>query len=64
MRQFYEVYRDDEIVSPLMSQRWTKRELERQFEASLFARTVSSPPAPQMSSRLLPATTKLSAQSL
>jgi predicted nuclease of restriction endonuclease-like (RecB) superfamily len=73
MRQFYETYRDDEIVSPLVSQlpwthhliilsqikrseerefyvrmaiaeRWTKRELERQFQASLFARTVLNPP--------------------
>jgi predicted nuclease of restriction endonuclease-like (RecB) superfamily len=73
MRQFFETYRDDEIVSPLVSQlpwthhliilsqtkrpeerefyvrmaiaeRWTKRELERQFQTGLFARTVLNPP--------------------
>jgi predicted nuclease of restriction endonuclease-like (RecB) superfamily len=73
MRKFFETYRHDEKVSPLVRQlpwthnliilsqskrpeerefylrmaiaeRWTKRELERQFQASLFARTVLSPP--------------------
>jgi predicted nuclease of restriction endonuclease-like (RecB) superfamily len=73
MKQFYEVYRDSAIVSPLVRQlpwthnliilgqskrpeerefylrmavreRWTKRELERQFKAALFERVVLSPP--------------------
>ena len=72
MRQFYEAYRDDEKVSPLVrqlpwthnliilnqskrpeerefylrlaiSEQWSKRELERQFIAALFERTVLSP---------------------
>src|SRR5580704_12063019 len=73
MRQFYEAYREDPIVSPLVTQlpwshhliilgqskrpeerefylrlaireRWSKRELERQFKAALFERAVLSPP--------------------
>lgn len=69
MRQFYDAYKDDEKVSPLVTQlpwthnliilgqskrpeerefylrmaireKWSKRELERQFNASLFARNV------------------------
>ena len=73
MRQFYSTYRDDEKVSPLVTQlawthnllimsqsktpeerefylrmaireRWSKRELERQFRGALFERTVLSPP--------------------
>lgn len=73
MRQFYEAYQNDQIVSPLVSQlpwthhliilgqskraeerefyvrlaireRWSKRELERQFKAALFERVVLSPP--------------------
>ena len=73
MRQFYEAYREDSIVSPLVTQlpwshhliilgqskrpeerefylrlaireRWSKRELERQFKAALFERAVLSPP--------------------
>jgi predicted nuclease of restriction endonuclease-like (RecB) superfamily len=73
MRRFYEVYADDVIVSPLVTQspwshhliilgqskrrqerefyvriaieeKWTKRELERQFKAALFERVVLSPP--------------------
>ena len=73
MRQFYETYRDDEKVSPLVRQlpwthnliifsqsktpeerefylkmaireRWSKRELERQFKGALFERTVLNPP--------------------
>ncbi len=73
MRQFYEAYREEQIVSPLVRQlpwshhlvilgqskrpeerefyvrlaikeRWSKRELERQFKAALFERTVLSPP--------------------
>ncbi len=72
MRQFYEAYQGDAIVSPLVRQlpwthnliilnqskreeerefylrqaikeKWSKRELERQFDAALFARTVLSP---------------------
>ena len=72
MRQFYEAYQGDEIVSPLVRQlpwthnliilsqskhpgerefylrtavqeKWSKRELERQFEAALFERTVLQP---------------------
>lgn len=72
MRQFYEAYRDDEIVSALLRQlpwthhliilsqsrrdeerdfylrtaireKWSKRELERQFKAALFERAVLSP---------------------
>ncbi|MEN0106820.1 MAG: PDDEXK nuclease domain-containing protein [Pseudomonas sp.] len=72
MRQFYEVYRDDEKVSPLVRQlpwthniiilsqskrpeerefylrmaiqeQWSKRELERQFKAALFERSVTQP---------------------
>ena len=73
MRQFYETYKDDAIVSPLVRQlpwshhliilgqskrreerefylrlaiqeRWSKRELERQFNTALFERAVLSPP--------------------
>jgi predicted nuclease of restriction endonuclease-like (RecB) superfamily len=73
MRQFYETYHDNEIVSPLVRQlpwthnmvilnqskrpeerefylrlaaqeKWSKRELERQFRAALFERNVLSPP--------------------
>jgi predicted nuclease of restriction endonuclease-like (RecB) superfamily len=73
MKQFYEAYREDSIVSPLVAQlpwshhliilgqskrpeerefyvrlaireRWSKRELERQFKTSLFERAVLSPP--------------------
>ena len=73
MRQFYEAYVNDVIVSPLVAQlpwshhliilgqskrleerqfytklaiqeRWSKRELERQFKAALFERTVLNPP--------------------
>lgn len=73
MRQFYETYRDNPIVSPLVTQlpwthnliilsrskypeerelyltmavkeRWSKRELERQFDSALFERVVLSPP--------------------
>ncbi|MSN25109.1 MAG: DUF1016 family protein [Geobacter sp.] len=73
MRQFYETYRLDEKVSPLVGQlswshnliilsqskhpeerefylrlaiqeKWSKRELERQFKAALFERTVLHPP--------------------
>jgi predicted nuclease of restriction endonuclease-like (RecB) superfamily len=73
MRQFYEAYRDHEIVSPLVRQlpwthnliilsqskrpeerefylhlaareKWSSRELERQFRAALFERTVLDPP--------------------
>ncbi|MGD9869870.1 MAG: YhcG family protein [Thauera sp.] len=72
MRQFYEAYRDDEIVSALLTQlpwthhliilsqsrrdeerdfylrtaireKWSKRDLERQFKAALFERAVLSP---------------------
>lgn len=72
MRQFYEAYRDDEIVSALLRQlpwthnliilsqskrsderlfylrmaiqeKWSSRELERQFKAALFERAVLSP---------------------
>ncbi|MHB8787465.1 MAG: PDDEXK nuclease domain-containing protein [Thauera sp.] len=72
MRQFYEAYRDDEVVSALLRQlpwthhliilsqsrrdeerdfylrtaireKWSKRELERQFKAALFERAVLSP---------------------
>lgn len=72
MRQFYEMYRDDEKVSPLVRQlpwthnliifsqskrpeerefylrmavqeKWSKRELERQFKAALFERSVLNP---------------------
>ncbi|MDF3881855.1 PDDEXK nuclease domain-containing protein [Cupriavidus basilensis] len=72
MRQFYEAYEDNEIVSTLVSQlpwthhliilsqskrreerefyvrlaiqeQWSKRELERQFKAALFERTVLNP---------------------
>ncbi|MGE8188444.1 PDDEXK nuclease domain-containing protein [Pseudomonas sp. NPDC086278] len=72
MRQFYEIYRGDEKVSPLVRQipwthnlvifsqsklpeerefylrmavqeRWSKRELERQFKAALFERSVTKP---------------------
>lgn len=72
MRQFYDSYRNDEKVSPLVRQlpwthnliilgqskrpeerefylrlaireKWSKRELERQFKAALFERTVLSP---------------------
>ncbi len=73
MRQFYEAYASDPIVSPLVTQlpwshhliilgqskrpeerefyvrmaireKWSKRELERQFKAALFERAVLSPP--------------------
>ena len=73
MRQFYEAYRNDNIVSPLVAQlpwshhliilgqskrqeerefyvrlaireRWSRRELERQFKSALFERAVLSPP--------------------
>ena len=73
MRQFYEAYRNDAMVSPLVAQlpwshhliilgqskrpeerefyvrlaireRWSKRELERQFKSALFERVVLSPP--------------------
>ena len=72
MRQFYETYRGDEKVSPLVRQiswthnlvifslgklpeerefylrmavkeKWSKRELERQFKAALFERSVTLP---------------------
>jgi predicted nuclease of restriction endonuclease-like (RecB) superfamily len=72
MRQFYEAYREDPIVSPLVTQlpwshhliilgqskrpeerefylriaireKWSRRELERQFNASRFERAVLSP---------------------
>lgn len=72
MRQFYETYQDDQIVSPLVRQlpwthnliilsqskhaeerefylrmaikeKWSKRELERQFNTALFARMVLNP---------------------
>lgn len=72
MRQFYETYRDDVKVSPLVRQlpwthnmivlsqskhpeerefylrmavqeKWSKRELERQFKAALFERSVTQP---------------------
>ena len=72
MRQFYETYQDDQIVSPLVRQlpwthnliilsqskhaeerefylrmaikeRWSKRELERQFNTALFARMFLNP---------------------
>ena len=73
MRQFYEAYRGNEIVSPLLRQlpwthhmiilsqskmeeerefyirlamheKWSSRELERQFRLGRFARTVLNPP--------------------
>jgi len=73
MRQFYEVYRDETIVSALLRQlpwthnltilnqskrpeerefylrqavqeKWSSRELERQFKTALFERTVLNPP--------------------
>lgn len=72
MRQFYEAYRNDQIVSPLVrllpwthnliilnqsqrpeerefylrqaiQEKWSSRELERQFKTALFERTVLSP---------------------
>lgn len=44
MRQFYEAYQGDAIVSPLARLlQWTKRELERQFKTALFERTVLHP---------------------
>lgn len=72
MRQFYETYQDDQLVSPLVRQlpwthnliilsqskhaeerefylrmaikeKWSKRELERQFNTALFARMVLNP---------------------
>lgn len=72
MRQFYEAYRDDENVSPLVRQipwthnliilgqskrpeerefylrmaiqeKWSSRELERQFKTALFERSVTQP---------------------
>lgn len=73
MRQFYEAYRDNENVSPLLTQlpwthnltilgqagqaeerefylrmaiqeRWSSRELERQFRLGAFERAVATPP--------------------
>jgi predicted nuclease of restriction endonuclease-like (RecB) superfamily len=73
MRRFYETYRENAIVTPLVSllpwshhlvileqskrpeerefylrlaiqERWSKRELERQFKTALFERAVLSPP--------------------
>ena len=73
MKQFYETYRDEPIVSPLVRQlpwshhlvilgqskrpeerefylrlaireRYSKRELERRFDAALFERVVLNPP--------------------
>jgi predicted nuclease of restriction endonuclease-like (RecB) superfamily len=73
MKQFYEAYREDAKVSPLVAQlpwshhliilgqskrpeerdfylqlaireRWSKRELERQFKAALFERAILHPP--------------------
>lgn len=73
MKQFYDTYQGDAIVSPLVRQlpwthnliilnqskrpeerefylrlaireKWSKRELERQFKAALFERTVLNPP--------------------
>lgn len=73
MRQFYEAYRNDEKVAPLVrqltwshnliilgqskypeerefylrmaiSEKWSKRELERQFKLALFERAILSPP--------------------
>ena len=73
MRQFYEIYRDQPIVSALLRQlpwthnliilsqskypderefylrlaareKWSSRELERQFRAALFERTILDPP--------------------
>jgi predicted nuclease of restriction endonuclease-like (RecB) superfamily len=73
MRQFYEAYREDEKVTPLVTQlpwthhliilnqskrpeerefylrlaireKWSKRELERQFKTALFERSVLNPP--------------------
>lgn len=73
MRQFYETYRDQEMVTPLVTQlpwthhliilgqskrpeerefylrmavreRWSSRDLERQFRAALFERVVLDPP--------------------
>lgn len=73
MRQFYETYKKESLVSPLVRQlpwshhliilgqskrpeerefymrlaiqeRWSKRELERQFNSALFERVVLSPP--------------------
>lgn len=73
MKQFYEAYAGQEIVSPLVSrlpwthhliilgqskrpeerefylwlaaqEKWSKRQLERQFKAALFERTVLAPP--------------------
>ncbi|MEX5501952.1 PDDEXK nuclease domain-containing protein [Pseudomonas syringae] len=72
MRQFFEVYRDDEVVSAVLTQlpwthhliifsqskrpeerefylrmaireKWSSRELERQFKNALFERTVTQP---------------------
>ncbi|HNX77331.1 MAG TPA: PDDEXK nuclease domain-containing protein, partial [Candidatus Rifleibacterium sp.] len=72
MRQFYDIYNGNEIVTPLVTQlpwthhliilgqskrheerefylrmaiqeRWSKRELERQFKAALFERVVMNP---------------------
>jgi predicted nuclease of restriction endonuclease-like (RecB) superfamily len=72
MRQFYETYRDEELVAPLVRQlswshnliifsqskrseerefylrmaaqeKWSKRDLERQFKTALFERTVTQP---------------------
>ena len=75
MRQFYELYKDDEIVSPLVRQiawsnhlvvmarassaeerrfylqkcieeRWSKRQLERQFDSSFYERSLLGRVAP------------------
>ena len=80
MRQFYETYRDNSIVAPLVRQlswthnliimgqskraeerefylriaaqeKWSKRELERQFRAALFERTIVEPAKVSMALR-------------
>ena len=82
MRQFYEAYRDDAIVSALLRQlpwthnltiltqskrpeerefylrtaikeKWSSRELDRQFKAALFERTVLNPIKVSPAARLL-----------
>ena len=85
MRQFYETYREDEIVSPLATQlpwthhliilgqsqraeerefyvrraiteKWGKRELERQIKTALFERTILNPPkVSPVATQMLPA---------
>jgi predicted nuclease of restriction endonuclease-like (RecB) superfamily len=84
MRQFYETYREDVIVSPLVTQlpwthnlmimsrskypeerefylrlctreKWSKRELERQFNTALFERAVLNPPKTSAVLKQLPA---------